>query len=616
MAYDDHEETLGTKLRRFVLRALLALFALGLLGLFGTFAVERFVMSKRVMRGIEVAGVSFTGLERADAENAVLTVEDALAKSPQPVRVNGRLLDLSPDKVGFRLDVDRTFSRALSAGRDKGVARDFLAWLSRLREPQRVAAEGTLDKALALATLDEWEQKMVDVPFAGGVEIEGGKVRGVEPRAGHVIDREAAITALEQHLGNDAREVVEVPLVPKDAFRVAGAVADAEKRAKQFLSGKVTLLAQGDVSISFDETELARAFRSRQPTPADPQVVLSFDPRTIDEMLADLRTKLGAKPEDARFFVDDDDRVRIVPSRAGTALDASAVAEALLQAVAAPGRVGQIPVRRGEQPKVKTEDLEALRIDAVVGEFTTHHACCQPRVDNIHRIADLLRGVVVKPGETFSVNDFIGPRDAKHGFKPAPTIEEGEMVDSPGGGVSQFATTMFNALFLGGYDILERQPHSYYFSRYPMGRDATLSYPKPDLAFKNDTKAGALIWTSYTDTSITVKVFGAKSERKVTFKVSPQEDVQKPPIEYIPDITQSPDKEKVKEPGQIGWTVHVTREVRFSDGTKKDENRKVVYKPRVKRVVVHPCKVPEGEPGYTGEKCPDQDAGVAAADGG
>jgi vancomycin resistance protein YoaR len=227
-----------------------------------------------------------------------------------------------------------------------------------------------------------------------------------------------------------------------------------------------------------------------------------------------------------------------------------------------------------------------------------------------------LRGVVVKPGESFSVNEFVGPRDAKHGFKPAPTIEEGEMVDSTGGGVSQFATTMFNALLVAGYDILERAPHSYYFSRYPMGRDATLSFPKPDLAFKNDTKVGALLWTEYTDTSITVKVFGAKSERKVSIKVSPQQDVEKPPVEYIPDITQPPEKDKVKEPGQVGWTVFVTREVRFSDGTKKEERRKVVYKPRVKRLVVHPCKVPDGEPGHTGEKCPDQDGGVSPSDGG
>src|SRR5262249_53217997 len=156
-----------------------------------------------------------------------------------------------------------------------------------------------------------------------------------------------------------------------------------------------------------------------------------------------------------------------------------------------------------------------------------------------------------------------------------------------------------NAVFLGGYDIIERVPHTYYFSRYPMGRDATLSWPKPDIIFKNDTDAGMLIKTSYTDTTITVKIYGDNGGRKVSFVVSPQTDTQKPDTEYIPDMAQSPDKEKVKEGGQVGWTVYVTREIRFPDGTKKEEKRKVIYKPRVRRVLVHPCRVPAGEPGHT-----------------
>ena len=100
-----------------------------------------------------------------------------------------------------------------------------------------------------------------------------------------------------------------------------------------------------------------------------------------------------------------------------------------------------------------------------------------------------MNGLIVKPGETVSVNAVIGPRTSKNGFVPAPTIEEGEMVETVGGGISQFATTLYNALFYGGYDIIERQPHTYWFPRYPMGHEATLSYPKPDLIFRNDTEA-------------------------------------------------------------------------------------------------------------------------------
>ena len=193
------------------------------------------------------------------------------------------------------------------------------------------------------------------------------------------------------------------------------------------------------------------------------------------------------------------------------------------------------------------------------------------------------------------------------------------MVDTVGGGVSQFATTLFNALFYGGYDIIERQPHSYWFTRYPMGYDATLSYPHPDIVFKNDTNAGALIKTSYTDTSITVKIYGDNGGRKVRADVSEKQNIVMPPVELIPNPRLDADEEKTREGGMIGWTVTVKRTLLYPDGKSKEERRKVTYRPRARRVEVHPCRIPAGEPGHTGERCPvpeTDESGSAAADAG
>jgi vancomycin resistance protein YoaR len=129
-------------------------------------------------------------------------------------------------------------------------------------------------------------------------------------------------------------------------------------------------------------------------------------------------------------------------------------------------------------------------------------------VTNIHRIADILDGTVIMPGEAFSVNGAVGPRTEENGFVLAPAIRNGEFVEEVGGGISQFATTTFNAIFFGGYDFVEYKAHSYYFSRYPLGREATVSWPSPDLRFTNDSDAGIFIDTSYTDTSITVTFYG------------------------------------------------------------------------------------------------------------
>jgi vancomycin resistance protein YoaR len=148
-----------------------------------------------------------------------------------------------------------------------------------------------------------------------------------------------------------------------------------------------------------------------------------------------------------------------------------------------------------------------LGIKEPVGSFTTRHKPGEARVSNIHRISDIVRGAVVAPGATFSVNDFVGKRTVEKGFVTAPVIQNGEHDEDVGGGVSQFATTLFNASFFAGLDFGEYQSHSLYISRYPYGREATMGFPHPDLQVKNTTPFGVLIWPTYTGTSITITLY-------------------------------------------------------------------------------------------------------------
>jgi vancomycin resistance protein YoaR len=159
-----------------------------------------------------------------------------------------------------------------------------------------------------------------------------------------------------------------------------------------------------------------------------------------------------------------------------------------------------------------------------VAEFTTFHACCENRVVNIQTIADKLTGKYLTPGETLSLNEFVGPRTRDKGYLPAGAIRGGHMTDEVGGGVSQFVTTMFNAAFFGGLDLDEYQSHSVYFSRYPFGREATLSVPGPDLVVTNNTAYPVLIWPTYTPTSITVTLYSTANveveelDQRVSFR--------------------------------------------------------------------------------------------------
>jgi vancomycin resistance protein YoaR len=155
-------------------------------------------------------------------------------------------------------------------------------------------------------------------------------------------------------------------------------------------------------------------------------------------------------------------------------------------------------------------------VDAVLGTFTTRFTCCEPRVTNIRLIARTVDGTVVMPGEQLSLNGLVGPRTRAKGYVEAPFISGGQLSTDVGGGVSQFATTMFNAVFFAGLRLDDHKAHSFSISRYPPGREATVNYPGIDLAWTNDTDTAVLVRTATTGTSVTVAVYGRDDGRTVT----------------------------------------------------------------------------------------------------
>jgi len=177
---------------------------------------------------------------------------------------------------------------------------------------------------------------------------------------------------------------------------------------------------------------------------------------------------------------------------------------------------------RDARPRHDTAWAASLGITHQVSSFTTEYPPGETRVTNIHRGADLLNNTVVEPGQIFSLNRTVGPRTKARGFVTAPVFAQGEFFDDYGGGVSQLATTVYNAAFFGGYQDITHQPHTIYISRYPEGREATVNYGAIDLQFRDDTPHGILIRTYYSDTSITVALYGdtdgrtAREENLVT----------------------------------------------------------------------------------------------------
>ena len=116
----------------------------------------------------------------------------------------------------------------------------------------------------------------------------------------------------------------------------------------------------------------------------------------------------------------------------------------------------------------------------------------------------------MQPGGTFSLNATTNPRDAAHGYVEAGIIEDGHPARGVGGGVSQVATTLYNASYFAGMTNVEHKEHSFYISRYPAGREATVFDNLIDLKFRNDNPTAIMIQTVWTPSSITVRIYGTK----------------------------------------------------------------------------------------------------------
>jgi len=477
----------------------LALVALGVIS-------ERLAYRGRVLPGVSVPGAAVAQKEKDAARDGIRALARELETEPMPVRAGKTALSLDPVAIGFDVDVAATTEAAEAAGRSGNpLAQVAGAALRRFRD-DRIDLVVSWDRQKLDEVLDVWDQQLAAERRDAGLHFQGAMVIEVPPASGLRLERRKARRRIEAALRDGERHPVRVPLAPFRPAVGAAAVRDAAEHARALLAAPIDLVVDG-TPVTVAPDQLGATMTA---TPKGGSLELGIDPAKLREVLAPMIAFFEGAPVDAGFqwF---GPTVTIVPSRAGRTVDLATAVPAIL----AGQRQVQAPVVE-HPPARSTEWAQGLNITEMVSTFTTNHAAGQPRVHNIHRACDLVNGTIVEPGQTFSLNDAIGPRTPERGFVAAPAFSTDEgFFEAHGGGVSQFSTTVFNATFFGGYKDVTHMPHTIYISRYPMGREATLDYPTIDNRFQNDSSAGVLVTCSYGESSITVTYYGNKEGKTV-----------------------------------------------------------------------------------------------------
>jgi vancomycin resistance protein YoaR len=217
----------------------------------------------------------------------------------------------------------------------------------------------------------------------------------------------------------------------------------------------------------------------------------SFDAAALQTALSSITAAIPRNSVQGSFTFDPSlpERFRMIRSIRGFTPDEPGLINNV-QAALASGDIGHVEVPGTASTEVVDEGTTeaALANVTLVGKFTTSVKGSSGRISNIRTASTMINGKIVKPGEVFSTNDILGPRNAAAGiWKKAPAIAGGEIEEQLGGGICQVSTTLFNAVARADLEIVEWVHHSIPSSYVKIGCDATINTGGPDFKFKNNT---------------------------------------------------------------------------------------------------------------------------------
>lgn len=266
--------------------------------------------------------------------------------------------------------------------------------------------------------------------------------------------------------------------------------------------------------------------------------VLKVDPLTASQVLEEKLQKFIRPAKDASYKIEND-KIVIQPAENGRTVATDKLINYIQKFTLSevPTRI-ELPME--EVPAtLATETLQSMAFDSVIGEFTTKFSVKDGnRSDNLTSAAKALDAKVLLPGEIFSFNETVGPREPGTGYKEAYVIVNGEYVQGTGGGICQVSSTLYNAVLLSNLEIVERKPHAMVVGYVPPGQDATVNYPNLDFKFKNNSTSLVYLRTDVKQGVLTIRIWGKKTgksvrierqvEKEINFKVENRLDPKLP----------------------------------------------------------------------------------------
>jgi vancomycin resistance protein YoaR len=536
------------------------------------------VYAGRIFPGVSVAGVDLSGLAPSDA---AVKLNNALSFSTSGkilFRDGEKAWIATPAELGMVFDPSTSALTAYKLGRSGGLFGALSGQIRAGGAGVSVPPVIVFDQRVAYQYLSQISTQVNQPLMEASLKLEGTNVVTQPGQAGRELKIDATLVYLAAQL--QTFRDGEVPLVVQELQPQLLDLSAQADTARQILSQPLTLTMPnaGDSGpFIYNPEVLANLVVAQRVQDGEQQYIqVLLSPRGLKDLLTPVKEQVDRLPSDAKFVFNDQTlQLEVMEeSSVGRALDIDASIKAINEAIGRGEHTVSLVVNEAQPRVAATATGQELGITQLIWAETSYfYGSSAERIQNIEAAAKQYHGLLVAPGETFSMGEHLGDVSLDNGFAEALIIYGGRTIKGVGGGVCQVSTTLFRAVFNAGFPIVERTPHAYRVSYYEQnagggvdprlaGLDATVYFPLVDFKFTNDSPHWILMETYMGSSSLTWKFYSTSDGRSVTYDTSGPINVVSAPS---PLFEENPELNK-NEMKQVDWSangadVSVTRTV-------------------------------------------------------
>ncbi len=548
----------------------------------------------RIFPGVSVAGVDLSGVKPSDAAVKLSQALSYPISGKVLFRDGEKAWVASPAELGMVFDASSSAMTAYRLGRSGGLFGALSGQVRAAGVGVKVPPVIVFDQRVAYHYLNQIASQINQPVTEAGLVLNGTDVVAQPGQVGRELKMDATLIYLAAQLQTFSDG--EVPLVVQEIQPQILDVSAQAEAARQVLSQPLTLTIPDATPVDpapyvYTQQILAN-WVGVERTESGVQVVLSQT--GLRDILVPIKGQVDRRASDAKFIFNDDTRQLdlIEDSKVGRSMDVEASIQAINDALLRGEHTVSLVINEAQPRVSSTATAQELGISQLlIAETSYFYGSSAERIQNITAAAARFHGVLVAPGETFSMGETMGDVSLDNGFAEALIIYGGRTIKGVGGGVCQVSTTLFRTVFDAGFPVMERTPHAYRVSYYEetasgavdprlAGLDATVYFPLVDFKFTNDSPYWILMETYMSSSSLTWKFYSTSDGRTVSWDTTGVTNVVPAPSA---SFEENPELKK-NEMKQVDWAangadVTVTRTVSRDGGVLFQDQFSTHYQP-------------------------------------